>query len=66
MNKEIYEAPEMEIVTFEMADVITTSNGCTDSNVPDMGDYPWPGTCRTSLFMYQDLYCGADSTVAGN
>lgn len=30
MNKEIYESPEMEIVEFEMADVITTSGYCPD------------------------------------
>ena len=30
MIKEIYESPEMEIVAFEMADVITTSGYCVD------------------------------------
>ena len=28
MEKELYESPEMEIVAFEMADVITTSGYC--------------------------------------
>ena len=54
MKKEMYEAPEMEIVEFEMADVITTSNGCTDENfkyTPDWNE--WPGNCR-DLTQYLD------------
>lgn len=30
MKKEKYESPEMEIVQFEMEDVITTSDYCCD------------------------------------
>jgi len=33
--KELYQAPEMEIVTFEAEDVITTSGGLGDELPPE-------------------------------
>jgi len=35
MEKELYTAPEMEIVKFDSEDVITTSGGIDEIEVPD-------------------------------
>lgn len=51
MNKELYEAPEMEILEFEGVDVITTSGYCTDYKKSQLEGYP---TCATGYTWYLD------------
>lgn len=33
-EKQLYESPEMEVITFEEEDVITTSGGLGDNELP--------------------------------
>ena len=50
MKKEIYESPEMEIVEFDMPDVITTSGYCDKAYQKQLEGYPT--NCASGYYYY--------------
>lgn len=75
MNKEIYESPEMEIVVFEGADVITTSGDCVDYNRQTIGGnfclpgyltYLADGSCANRIINNTSVGCANNEQMFVN